>query len=187
MKVLDGSIHQLGQLKTHVIQLVQFFDKVLVQVRTSVDQDVKRFLDPIKRNADKSTAMAGAVKKVCGITCLLGVAPPTRLSPKLTWNPAQRIIFQSLHIQSSFSAIQKISGTFVHVSERYIMPAITEMDSLGTVPNAQWMARSEAFTKQCETSMQEIRQLAVETSANMKPEIESRIHSLKQHAIQAGS
>ncbi len=62
MGILDESIARLGELKTHVNRLVQFFNSILVQVKTGVEKDVQDFLSPIKRSAktnDESGELEG--------------------------------------------------------------------------------------------------------------------------------
>jgi hypothetical protein len=49
--ILDNSTGQLAILKEHVSQLVQFFNAILGEVFTGVEQDVKDFLEPITRGA----------------------------------------------------------------------------------------------------------------------------------------
>ncbi|KAK4224277.1 hypothetical protein QBC38DRAFT_398050 [Podospora fimiseda] len=156
LRILESSINQLATLKNQVNQLVKFFDLVLVEVTKGVARHVTDFLDPVKRCADQGR-LGNIAKK--------------------------RIITQSLHIQSSFSTIRDISGTFVKISNKYIGPAIDQMEALAAVPDKHWDSESERFTQVCHTYMQEIREMAENAATNMHVNVKNRIDYLGQHAI----
>ncbi|KAH6640308.1 hypothetical protein F5144DRAFT_90241 [Chaetomium tenue] len=167
-KILDKSTEQLAHLKEHVSQLVQFFNAILVEVSAGVVEDVKGFLNPIKQSAGVDD---DDVDGELDAPFSIGKASK------------KRILSKALHIQTSFSAIRDISGTFVKVSTDYIVPAISKMEALAVTQDKDWETKSHEFSAWCEKSMLEIRALAATTETNMRPNMVGRVEYLTQHMI----
>jgi ABC-type transporter Mla subunit MlaD len=64
MDILDKSSHQLGELKTHVTNLVKFFNDVLKDVEHTVNTDIENFLRPIKNGIEESSTDAKEVEQI---------------------------------------------------------------------------------------------------------------------------
>ena len=47
MDILDKSSHWLGEIKTHITDLVKFFNDILKDVEHTVNTDIENLLGPI--------------------------------------------------------------------------------------------------------------------------------------------
>ncbi|KAL8339740.1 hypothetical protein RB601_006042 [Gaeumannomyces tritici] len=165
LRILEESCHQLGKLREHVEQLVEFFDFILVQIDSGVNNDIAAFLKPIENGAeaDRECIRLGKASK-------------------------KNILAKAVDIQGRFSAIRDISGAFVHVSSQYISLALSKMQTLASVSgNEEWRDESEKFTAWCEDSMKEIEEFAHAANAKIGANIDDRASYLKQHAIEAAA
>jgi hypothetical protein len=90
-------------------------------------------------------------------------------------------------MQGRFSAITDISTAYITISTDYIRPAINKMESLSTVSDSEWQIRSKEFFQWCETSMNEIDEVARTTNANVHKNITRHINSLHRRAIEAAA
>jgi hypothetical protein len=90
-------------------------------------------------------------------------------------------------MQGRFSAITDISTAYITISTDYIRPAINKLEGLSTVSDSEWQIRSREFFQWCETSMNNIDDLAQATNANVQTNIARQINSLQRRAIEAAA
>jgi hypothetical protein len=90
-------------------------------------------------------------------------------------------------MQGRFSAIADISNAYITVSKKYIRPAITRMEELSTLPESEWLIRSQEFSRWCENSITDIDRLAQETSHTADANIQKNLTALHRRAIEAAA
>ncbi|KAH6622714.1 hypothetical protein F5144DRAFT_336853 [Chaetomium tenue] len=161
--IFCDSQKSLAELDDRVSQLAQSFS-VLIELFTRVEEDAKDVQQTVKQGAKlksndelESMAMSQADKK--------------------------RVITKAFHLQSHASAIRDITGTFVEVSNSYIKPALSKLETLSFGTDAECKVENEKFMTWCDNAMVEIRALAAETDAKLRPNIQNRVISLQEYAI----
>ncbi|EAQ84089.1 predicted protein [Chaetomium globosum CBS 148.51] len=153
----------LVDLNARASQLAQSFS-VLVELFTRVEEDAKDVQQTVKQGAKLKNndelelmAMSQAAKK--------------------------RVITKAFHLQSHASAIRDITATFVEVSNKYIKPALSKLETFSFGTGVECKVENEEFMTWCDNATAEIRALAAETDANLRPNIQDRILSLQEYAI----
>lgn len=91
----------------------------------------------------------------------------------------------ALQMQGRFSAISDISSAYIEVSTNYIRPAINRMEKLSTIPKSEWEVKSQEFLTWCDTCVDQIDQVASETSRNVDIHMQNHITALQKRAIEA--
>ncbi|KAL2167851.1 hypothetical protein VTG60DRAFT_718 [Thermothelomyces hinnuleus] len=168
LKILDESSRQLSDLKEQVNGLVAFFKSILEEVSATVDNDVEGFLATIERGVQTF----GDTNIISNINLR---------------KPAQRRIRSTaLQIQGSFSGIRDITGTYVAISDRYILPAINKMEKLSATKGNEWDAKSEEFVRWCRQSMLEIEEITRAAADGLESNMTERVSYL-QHAIESAA
>lgn len=90
-------------------------------------------------------------------------------------------------MQGRFSAMTDISTAYITISTNYIRPAINKMEGLSTVSESEWKIRSVEFSQWCETSMNDIDEIAQKTNTNVLRNMENHINALQLRAIESAA
>ncbi|KAH8585713.1 hypothetical protein B0O99DRAFT_696204 [Bisporella sp. PMI_857] len=165
---LATSIQDLAQLKEYLDNLVNFFEGIQTLVNTTVQHHAKIFVEPLTREMMR--------------------ANPGRTGEfRLRQASKRRVLNAAFELQGRFSTIADISSTYVKISHTYIRPGINKMEVLASTrtSDARWPTLCDRFTLWCEDAITGIQRLVTETGENLRENVSTQVHVLRERAIMA--
>ncbi|KAH8585698.1 hypothetical protein B0O99DRAFT_696224 [Bisporella sp. PMI_857] len=165
---LATSIQDLAQLKKYLDNLVNFFESIQTLVNTTVQHYAKIFVEPLAREIMR--------------------ANPGRTGEfRLRQASKRRVLSAAFELQGRFFTIADISSTYVKISHTYIRPGINKMEVLASTrtSDARWPTLCDRFTLWCEDAITGIQRLVTETGENLRENVSTQVHVLRERAIMA--
>ncbi|KAE8445514.1 hypothetical protein EG329_013277 [Mollisiaceae sp. DMI_Dod_QoI] len=171
IRILRASISHLSGLKAQITSLLQFFRGISAMVEFAAKGPCQSLLETLESGLERDS-----LHVVAGIT----------------YRDFQKQILMNttFMLRGYFNIVFEVSGLYVEISRKYIMPGVNQIDKLGLTqcsdsPNShEAVLRNEDLTKYRDDAIAEIKKLAENKQRALMARMDQRMLQIKQTTSQ---